>query len=72
MAEDKIMSNVLTVAEVADRLRVSELTVYRLVHAGEIPAFKVRSLWRVDAGDLDNYIQMQKAKHAQNSATDHE
>ena len=31
----------LTVAEVAARMRVSKMTVYRLVHAGELPAARV-------------------------------
>ena len=31
----------LTVAEVADEMRVSRMTVYRLVHSGEIPAVRV-------------------------------
>ncbi|MDQ1247300.1 MAG: hypothetical protein QG597_1670, partial [Actinomycetota bacterium] len=31
----------LTVAEVASIMRVSKMTVYRLVHAGEVPAVRV-------------------------------
>ena len=30
----------LTVAEVAEIMRVSKMTVYRLVHAGELPAVR--------------------------------
>jgi excisionase family DNA binding protein len=30
----------LTVAEVAELMRVSKMTVYRLVHAGELPAVR--------------------------------
>jgi excisionase family DNA binding protein len=30
----------LTVAEVADMMRVSRMTVYRLVHSGELPAIR--------------------------------
>ena len=30
----------LTVGEVADMMRVSNMTVYRLVHAGELPAVR--------------------------------
>lgn len=37
----------LTVAEVADLLRVSKMTVYRMVHAGEIPAVRVGRSFRV-------------------------
>ena len=31
----------LTVAEVASIMRVSKMTVYRMVHAGELPAIRV-------------------------------
>ena len=38
-------SQFLTVAEVAALMRVSKMTVYRLVHNGELPAMRVgRSL----------------------------
>ncbi|QDB80317.1 helix-turn-helix domain-containing protein [Georgenia sp. 311] len=37
----------LTVAEVAELLRVSKMTVYRMVHAGDIPAVRVGRSFRV-------------------------
>jgi excisionase family DNA binding protein len=37
----------LTVAEVADMLRVSKMTVYRLVHSGELPAIRFGRSFRV-------------------------
>lgn len=37
----------LTVAEVADFLRVSKMTVYRMVHAGDLPAVRVKRSFRV-------------------------
>ena len=37
----------LTVAEVADMMRVSKMTVYRLVHAGELPAIRFGRSFRV-------------------------
>ena len=47
---------VLTVAEVADALRVSSMTVYRLVKAGELPALRVGKNIRIRANDLDGYL----------------
>ena len=46
----------LTVAEVADRLRVSTMTVYRLVKAGELPAYRVGKNYRIRSADLDAYL----------------
>lgn len=37
----------LTVAEVAGLMRVSKMTVYRLVHAGELPAVRFGRSYRV-------------------------
>lgn len=37
----------LTVAEVAAMMRVSKMTVYRMVHAGEIPAIRFGNSYRV-------------------------
>lgn len=37
----------LTVAEVAEMARVSKMTVYRMVHAGELPAIRVGKSFRV-------------------------
>ena len=37
----------LTVAEVATVMRVSKMTVYRLVHSGELPAVRVGRSFRV-------------------------
>ena len=36
-----------TVAEVAELTRVSRMTVYRMVHAGELPAVRFGSSYRV-------------------------
>jgi len=37
----------LTVAEVAQMARVSRMTVYRMVHAGDLPAIRVGKSFRV-------------------------
>jgi excisionase family DNA binding protein len=41
MAQDQARAKLLTVAEVADILRVSNMTVYRLVKAGELRALQI-------------------------------
>lgn len=46
----------LTVAEVADVLRVSNMTVYRLIKAGELPALRVGKNYRIRQADLDAYL----------------
>ena len=46
----------LTVAEVAEAMRVSRMTVYRLVHSGELPAVRVGKSYRVPAQALTQYL----------------
>ena len=47
----------LTVPEVALRLRVSRMTVYRLTKLDVIPAYRVGRQLRVKAADLDAYLE---------------
>ncbi len=46
----------LTVAEVARMLRVSNMTVYRLVNAGELPALRIGKSYRLREEDVDKYL----------------
>ncbi|NMN97964.1 helix-turn-helix domain-containing protein [Antrihabitans stalactiti] len=47
----------LTVAEVASLMRVSKMTVYRLVHGGELPAVRVGRSFRVHAKAVHDYLE---------------
>ncbi|MEX1176846.1 MAG: helix-turn-helix domain-containing protein [Nitriliruptor sp.] len=58
---------VLTVAEVADTLRVSSMTVYRLVKAGELPALRVGKNIRIRTEDLDAYLAAGAVTHDQSN-----
>ena len=49
----------LTVAEVAAMMRVSKMTVYRLVHSGELPAVRVGRSFRVIEDDVNEYLRKQ-------------
>ncbi len=46
----------LTVAEVAALMRVSKMTVYRLVHAGELAAVQVGRSYRVPEQAVHDYL----------------
>jgi excisionase family DNA binding protein len=46
----------LTVAEVADVLRVSSMTVYRLIKAGTMPAIRVGKNYRIRERDLEAFL----------------
>jgi len=46
----------LTVAEVASLMRVSKMTVYRLVHGGTLPAVRVGRSFRVPEQAVHDYL----------------
>ncbi len=46
----------LTVAEVADQLRVSTMTVYRLIKSGELPATRIGKSYRLRRADVDGFL----------------
>jgi excisionase family DNA binding protein len=46
----------LTVAEVADMLRVSSMTVYRLIKAGDLRAIRVGKSYRLSEDEVDRYL----------------
>jgi excisionase family DNA binding protein len=47
----------LTVAEVAAVMRVSKMTVYRMVHAAELPAVRVGRSFRVPEKAVHDYLR---------------
>ncbi|MCA0179064.1 MAG: helix-turn-helix domain-containing protein [Actinobacteria bacterium] len=59
MSADRQLSEVrfLTVAEVASIMRVSKMTVYRMVHGGELPAIRVGRSFRVPEDAVDAYLK---------------
>jgi len=58
-AGDRPLSEVkfLTVAEVASIMRVSKMTVYRLVHSGELEAIRVGRSFRVPEQAVHSYLE---------------
>lgn len=58
MADDRQLSGMtfMTVAEVAAVMRVSKMTVYRLVHSGELPAVRVGRSFRVPQQAVDEFL----------------
>ncbi len=59
MAQEQNFSNAsfLTVSEVADVMRVSKMTVYRLVHSGELPAVRFGRSYRVPESAVAGLVQ---------------
>lgn len=47
----------LTVQEVAEQMRVSNMTVYRLIKAGELAATRVGRSYRLREMEVDSYLR---------------
>lgn len=47
----------LTVAEIAAKFKLSKMTIYRLVNSGAIPALRVGRSLRIEEADLENYMR---------------
>ncbi len=57
----------LTLADVAEVLNTSSAQVYALVRRGDLPAIKIggRGQWRVEASQLESYIERMYAETKQ-------
>lgn len=51
----------LTVAEVAALMRVSKMTIYRMVHTGDLPAVKFGRSYRVPESAVQDAIRILQA-----------
>tara|TARA_R110002020_G_scaffold399876_1_gene609672 strand:+ start:156 stop:344 length:189 start_codon:yes stop_codon:yes gene_type:complete len=52
-------SEVLTIKEVAEYLKVNERTIYRLAASNELPGFRVGNALRFKRSDLDTWVLKQ-------------
>ena len=49
-------TDIMTIREVAEYLKIAEKTAYRLAAEGELPGFKVGGSWRFRQADIDRWI----------------
>jgi excisionase family DNA binding protein len=56
MASDPLDDTYITVAEFADRIRVSKMTVYRLVHMKEVEAIRIGRSFRIPERAIREYL----------------
>jgi excisionase family DNA binding protein len=56
MAGREFNEPLLTVGEVAGLMRVSNMTVYRLIKSGQLAAIRVGKNYRIRRSDVDRYL----------------
>lgn len=59
MSISTIEGDILTIKQVAEYLKVTDRTIYKLAAAKRIPAFKVGGTWRFSRADIDRWIAQQ-------------
>ncbi len=52
----------LTPAQVAERLQITERTVYEWIRGGKVTALKLGRLWRIRQDDLEAFLEGARAK----------
>ena len=58
MAKENKDSIIMTVDEVAEYLKLSKITVYKLTQKGEIPGFRIGSSWRYNRDKIDEIARV--------------
>lgn len=56
-------TDIMTIREVAEYLKIAEKTAYRLAAEGELPGFKVGGSWRFRQADIHKWIDKGAKKH---------
>ena len=54
-----IKSDIMTIKELADYLKIAEKTAYRFALEKKIPGFKVGAAWRFRKKEIDEWIVKQ-------------
>jgi excisionase family DNA binding protein len=51
------VGQILTTQELAEYLKLTQVTIYKYVCEGKIPGFKVGSRWRYDKDKIDEFLK---------------
>jgi excisionase family DNA binding protein len=65
-ADDATPRRIMTVAEVAEYLKVHRATIYRMAGKGKIPAFKIGDDWRFDKDAIEKWMNDRHVKLRKN------
>lgn len=57
-------TEIMTIGELSDYLKLKIKTAYHLAAKGDIPGFKVGGAWRFRKSEIDRWISKQEKKRA--------
>lgn len=52
-----MQTDIMTIKEVSEYLKLAEKTAYRLAAQGKIPGFKVGGIWRFRKSEIDEWLE---------------
>ncbi|MDD3030563.1 MAG: helix-turn-helix domain-containing protein [Alphaproteobacteria bacterium] len=55
-------TDIMTIKEVSEYLKLAEKTAYRLAAEGSLPGFKIGGSWRFQKAEIDAWINQQKKR----------
>lgn len=58
------MDEILTVSDVASRLKMAERTIYAMLSSGEMPGFKIRGQWRLKKSEFEGWLNSLSNRNA--------
>lgn len=59
-----MQTDIMTIREVAEYLRLNEKTTYRYAAEGIIPGFKIGGAWRFRRDEIESWIKQKTQKRA--------
>jgi excisionase family DNA binding protein len=65
----KMSSDIMTIKELSEYLKLNEKTAYRLAAEGKIPGFKVGGSWRFRKAEIDKWIVQQETKRNEGNSS---
>lgn len=59
-------SDMMTIKEISEYLKIKEKTAYHLAAKGEIPGFKVGGAWRFKKKEIEDWIEQNRNSKVKN------
>jgi excisionase family DNA binding protein len=62
LTREALVSKILTTKELAEYLKLTEVTIYKYANEGKIPGFKIGSRWRFDKEKIDDLLKCEEVE----------
>jgi excisionase family DNA binding protein len=62
LSREALVSKILTTKELAEYLKLTEVTIYKYANEGKIPGFKIGSRWRFDKEKIDDLLKCEEGE----------